>query len=426
MIETFEVVLYVLFEALSVVFCLHYLYGEKPHFEIKSACFIIIYVVWMSTGQLFQFKQSWSLIMYPIVALYCWIKFEHDLKTLVINNILYITILSGIQATIVVLFNIVLGVKRVGEIDSIFGNALMLLIVTFLLKKCKLKKLSEVLKSNDKIIIISLSVLIITIFLFLANYKKNISFSGFYYIVLGVSIFLIVIVSIDIGKQKIKTREAEAELRLHKLNEASFQDLIDDICAKQHEFDNHINAIYSQHFSYNTFDELVGAQKQYCAEIIRENQYNKLLSKGNPVIISFLYSKFLDMEKRGIQIDYKINISNLECKVPIYKIVELLGNLIKNAVDAVEKNGIKKVYVMMLEQNTNIKIEVANESEKIDRKKIQDFFKKGYSEKGEKRGYGLYNVKKICEEYDIALTCENCEREEINWLTFGLLINKPL
>ena len=50
-------------------------------------------------------------------------------------------ILSGIQATIVVLFNIVLGVKRVGEIDSIFGNALILLIVTFLLKKCKLKKL---------------------------------------------------------------------------------------------------------------------------------------------------------------------------------------------------------------------------------------------------------------------------------------------
>ena len=74
--------------------------------------------------------------------------------------------------------------------------------------------------------------MIITIFLFLANYKKNISFSGFYYIVLGVSIFLIVIVSIDIGKQKIKTREAEAELRLHKLYEASFQDLIDDICAK--------------------------------------------------------------------------------------------------------------------------------------------------------------------------------------------------
>ena len=42
--QKIKVVLYVLFEALSVVFCLHYLYGEKPHFEIKSACFIIIYV----------------------------------------------------------------------------------------------------------------------------------------------------------------------------------------------------------------------------------------------------------------------------------------------------------------------------------------------------------------------------------------------
>ena len=33
------------------------------------------------------------------------------------------------------------------------------------------------------------------------------------------------------------------------------KNLIDDICAKQHEFDNHINAIYSQHFLYETYDE---------------------------------------------------------------------------------------------------------------------------------------------------------------------------
>ena len=80
----------------------------------------------------------------------------------------------------------------------------------------------------------------------------------------------------------------------------------------------------------------------------------------------------------------------------------------------------------MVERPELITIEVSNESEEIDYKRIQDFFKKGYSEKGKNRGYGLYNVKKICEEYGIAISCENKMIENKNWIVFGLLIKKPL
>ena len=69
-------------------------------------------------------------------------------------------------------------------------------------------------------------------------------------------------------------------------------------------------------------------------------------------------------------------------------------------------------------------IEISNESEAIDEKKIKEFFKKGYSEKGRNRGYGLYNVGKICEEYGIAINCKNAKRENENWIVFKLVINK--
>lgn len=426
MIEIVGVVTYVLFEALSIVFCMHYLYDERFCFDYKTISYIIMDVALMSVIQLFHLERSWSLLIYPIIVFYCGWKFGFNFKTIFVNIILDIAMLCCIQATIMVLFNILFNIDRVGILESIYVNIVVFVVTICGLRKCNLKKLSDVLQSNEKIIITSLIIVIISTFLFIIYYKQKASFNELYYIVLGISIILVVIVAIDIGKHKIKVREAEAELRLHRLYEASFKNLIDDICAKQHEFDNHINAIYSQHFTCKTYDELVDAQKKYCKEILNENHFNKLLSKGNPVILSFLYSKFLDMEKRGIDVKYKVNIGELDCNVPIYKMVELIGNLINNAIDAVEINQKKKVYIMMVEEKENICIEVSNPNEKVDYKKINDFFKKGYSEKGESRGYGLYNVRKICEEYGIAIMHDNTDKEGINWLKFRLLISKPL
>ena len=132
------------------------------------------------------------------------------------------------------------------------------------------------------------------------------------------------------------------------------------------------------------------------------------------------------MKKAGISVEYEINIGNLECNMPIHKMVELLGNLLNNAMEAVMKTENRKVYVMMREDVNCIQIEVFNESQMIDEKKLKEFFKRGYSDKGEKRGYGLYNVRKICEEYHAAIACKNEIRKGENGILFGIMINKPL
>lgn len=394
--------------------------------DMLTVCFVVSDVIWMSIAHMFHFGQSWSLVMYLVAILYCGLKFGFELKTIIINNIIYMAILSSIQATIIVLLKVLFRIERVGILESFYVNAIMLGIVVFGLKKCQLKKMSDILRKNEKLIVTSVAVVIVSTVLFLINYKKNINFSILYYAVLGISILLIIIASIDIGKHKLKAKEAEAELRLHKLYEEPFRNLIDEICARQHEFDNHINTIYSQHFLYKTYEELVEAQKKYCSEVTKENRFNKLLTKGNPVILCFLYSRFTEAEKEGVTVSYRINIGEMECGVPTYKIVELLGNLIKNAVEAVKEREDGSVHVMMLEGKDSIRIEVSNESEVVDYQRIQEFFRKGYSEKGKNRGYGLYNVKKICGDYGIGITCENREENGRNRLVFGLTINKPL
>lgn len=425
MVEIIEVGLYVFFEALAVVFCLHYLYGEKIYFDWISVCFVVIDVVWMGIIQIFHLNSKLSLMIYPIIIVYCGVKFGFNIKVIFINNILYMTIISSIQATIMVIFSIVFKSDTMRTFDILIINIITLFVVFFILKKCKLEKLSCILQENDTLIKISLMVIVMSIILFLIGYKQKRSFEILYYVILGVSIVLIVIAVMDIGKHKIEAREAEAELRLHKLYESSFRELIDEICARQHEFDNHISAIYSQHRLYKTYDELVEAQKKYCDEVMEENHYNKVLTNGNPVILCFLYSKFAEMKKRGIKVTYRINIGDLECGIPIHKIIELLGNLIKNAIEAVQQKG-GNIDVSIVEECDKIYIEISNESEIIDEKRIREFFKKGYSEKGKGRGYGLYNVGKICEEYGVVVNCRNVKKEGCNWLVFKLLINKSL
>lgn len=225
----------------------------------------------------------------------------------------------------------------------------------------------------------------------------------------------------------MKTKEMEAELRLHKLYEESFLGLINDICAKQHEFDNHINMINNQHHVYHTYEELVEAQKKYCKAIEDDNSFNRLLSKGNSTVLGFLYSKFTEAKKRGIEVEYKIRIGDMESNVPIHKVIELLGDLLNNAIEALETwDDTNKLKVLMIEQPFEIAIDISNECKDINQEKIQEFFRKGYSEKGKGRGYGLYNVKKICEEYDIVLEPIMKREELVDRLHFVLIMNKPI
>lgn len=415
-----------LFEILSVVVCLHYLYDEKFKIDLVTLGFIALDICWMNIAYLFGFGQEWSLIMYLVILIYCGVRFGFQPKKVIINNILCIGILMLVQASIIILFSKLLKIERTKVVDNLAINIIMFFVVVFSLKKLKLKKVSDILMSNEKLIVRAIMIAGSCALLFLLSYKQISGFAFFYYIVLGVSIISIVITSIDIGKHKIKTKEMEAELRLHKLYESSFQELIDEISARQHEFDNHINTIYSQHCLYKTYEELVEAQRKYCNEIVEENHLNKMLSKGNPVILGFLYSKFMEMEKKGIPFTYQINIGDLKSEVPIYKLVEILGNLIKNAVEELEKREKGGIYISLKENEKIIQIVVSNENEFVDEKKMKDFFKKGYSEKGKNRGFGLYNIGKICQEYDIAITCKNEEIEERNWLVFKLIINKPL
>lgn len=406
-----------LLEALSVVICLHHLYGEKFQLDIETICLLAIDMIMMQAIDYFGLSGVWSVLIFPIIAVYCAKKFGLHIKKIIINIVLCVVIIGIVQLIVSIPICYLLKAHFVSQYILLMMNCLAFLIVTFILDKCKISRLSYML-SKEKLLIISLAICIAITAFFIVNYKKIKWLELNQGTLLLISIVLISVLSGQLGLYKVKAKTAEAELKMHKLYSDSFTGLIENIRLRQHEFDNHINTIYSQHYIYKTYDELVNAQKNYCQLITNENHFNKLLSSGNSIIIGFLYGKFIEIDKLGIEVTYKVNITDMKVEIPVYKIVEILGDLVDNAIDAlVVSESYKKIHVT-LEGNDNLLIEVRNESVYINQSDINNFFMKGYSKKGENRGLGLYNVKQICNDYRLKIICENIKKEGQNWLSF--------
>ena len=58
-------------------------------------------------------------------------------------------------------------------------------------------------------------------------------------------------------------KRQEEELKIYKLYIHPLEELTKDIRARQHEFDNHMNAVLNMHVTIDNYDELVAAQSAY-------------------------------------------------------------------------------------------------------------------------------------------------------------------
>ena len=225
---------------------------------------------------------------------------------------------------------------------------------------------------------------------------------------------------------RMKAKEKELELEAYKLYGTSYSHLITEIRLKQHEFNSHINAIYSQHLVCTNYEELVARQRQYCENVLYDNRYEKLLKAGNSMLIGFLYGKLLEAEQRNIIVEYDVNCMELNTKLPIYKLTELTGNLLNNAMDALEKEEDKRLYISIAEEAEYVSVEIRNICKVIPVEQIVAMFRKGYSSKGENRGLGLYNLKKMGREYGFEIVCSNVLLEDKKWISFSVELEKTI
>lgn len=206
----------------------------------------------------------------------------------------------------------------------------------------------------------------------------------------------------DWRKNYLIIQKQESEIKLYQHYIQPLEELVKEIRVRQHEFDNHMNAILNMHLTVDNYDELVARQSEYITEVVRDDdsrQYLPLLRISDKVLAGFLYSKIM---RAPDYIKTEVEVKSLEIISGIseHHLIEIVGTLVDNAYEACSEE--KNQVIMELDsENDRLVFAIRNQIEDTRLKEIDRFFDKGYSIKSdsEKHGLGLYNARMLIKKY---------------------------
>lgn len=306
---------------------------------------------------------------------------------------------------------------------GIFINIIIALIFLFW-KEDFTYFMFRMIKRIKELALIFVFCILFSYLLYLYNFKGVIS-TEVMFPVMGGIIGLCIILALWINAENEKKSKVK-ELQIYELYNKTFEGAVSAIRAKQHEFDNHINALKCLQMTIENPKELICAQNEYCDKLLRENSFNNLLKTNcEPILIGFLYSKFVNARSVGINVSQEIHSINIRSKIEIIDLIEVLGVLIDNAVEALQEDfSFEKELIVkiLLEDRDKISIEVANRSKKYSNNEIEKFCVLGYSTKGENRGIGLSHVAEIVKKYKANFFIGNVSYNGENYLCFKIII----
>lgn len=243
-----------------------------------------------------------------------------------------------------------------------------------------------------------------------------------------VFIFLIVLVFCGMAERKLSEdiiQNQEKELKLYQLYIQPVEELVKEIRGRQHEFDNHINAILNMHLTVQDYDELVERQSAYIHEIRRDsaNRYLPLLRISDKVLAGFLYSKIVSSPE-NVETDVEVRNWEVISQTSEHRLIEIIGVLMDNAYEAAAESG-GRVRILLDSQSDRVVFEVFNQYRKLSFEQIGRFFEYGYSTKetaGKKRGMGLSRIKSLTDKSGGEIMVGQEEINGENYIHFTVII----
>lgn len=207
---------------------------------------------------------------------------------------------------------------------------------------------------------------------------------------------------IDWRKNYILMQQKESELKLYQHYIKPLEELVKEIRSRQHEFDNHMNAILNMHLTVNSYDELVTSQSAYITEVIKDDENRKylpLLRISDKVLAGFLYSKIV-RSPSYVNTEVTVNCLEIISGISEHHLIEIVGTLVDNAYEACTEK-MNHVIMELDSLNDHLVFNIRNQVQDIKMDELPRFFEKGYSTKSEtgKRGLGLYNAKMLVGRY---------------------------
>ncbi len=408
----------ILLEYFSIMYCLYKIPKEK--IRINVGMILVFVIEWM----LMVFFQDeivlWvkKFLVYGSILLYSRIFISKSWKKTTKIVGLMTVIISTLQLIFLFIVTLCFGKEKY---LGMIVNALVFL--SCILWKEKYSKIiaNTLKKINGLVLMAVMYFLVLLKALYLCDVRGTINVNDS--IQLWFEILVLSVLFIFLLNEENKTRQKTKELQMYQLYNQAFEETISTIRIRQHEFENHINAIKCMRYSIKNKEKLLSAQEQYCNDVLQESKIENLLKlKLEPALIGFLYAKLTTAEEKGILVEYKIDPIEIAGRIKPYEMIELVGVLFDNAIEALGHNGNKRIIMKLLNNENGFLLEIANLSRIYTNTEIEQFCVCGYSTKknGNQHGIGLARVKEITNKVNATLLIKNQTYQNENYLCFRI------
>lgn len=179
--------------------------------------------------------------------------------------------------------------------------------------------------------------------------------------------------------------------------------LVDSMRANNHDFTNKLHVILGL-IQMEMYNEAIKYIENIT--IMQKASISKIMSAvDEPAIAALLIGKNARASELNIQFVFKegSRYSKADLSLSSEMLVTIIGNLIDNAFDAMNMPGVtyneqKKLQFGIYSKTGELLITVSDTGIGIQSENTERIFENGFSTKGDGRGTGLYQVKKMVEE----------------------------
>lgn len=417
-------VMYRLFEMMALVVCLHSLSGEKIKLDIYNVGFIAIELTFMQMIQDGIVSGQMYFAVYLIYFIYAYVKFKDTIKISVLKCLLATLIMCGLQIVFYIPMYLLSLFITNETVIILVVNSVILLFLIITRKSDKYYNIFTFCKSKDWILRLCLTLCLAVVIYCMFTIKQSRAIKIDIYILFSMFMVMLLIFLYRWQKSVYELNRKEREIEITNLYNGVFEDMIETIRRRQHDFHNQIDAVYSLHLTADSLENLIKVQKDYCDNLVFENRYTKVLScTKNSTLAGFIYTKFVKAEQCGIEVEYDIAYTE-NTSISLYDLVEIIGIMIDNAIEAVHEKDFCKKIIFELKDYEGLFLCVRNPVANISNNDIEKFFKSGYTTKNSGSGIGLCKIREYQKKYKYDIYTHILDENNVEWIEFKIVENK--
>ena len=349
-----------------------------------------------------------NMIIFFLITLYI---YRRGLIETFYTTIITISIVTVIQAGVLIFLSLIFN-----NIDKSFYYGLLAqsisLISTFIFTSLlPLDSIFQFVNRKNKVFISLTMNAFFLIFTVLLYWNSDIE--GFFENIILIGIVVIILLALNalFITKGLEDEHKRAQLEMYNRYQKITEELIDDIKSRQHEFDNHIQAISMSEHNNIGID--------YIENLKSRSDLGTLVKLESSLLSGLLYGK----KKEAIagEVDFQINIEIFDSwrGLKENELIDIVGNLLDNAFEATRDCSEKNVILDFKKEDGKNVIQIKNNYKYLSHDLISLMFKKGFSTKEDSgRGFGLYNVRKILSKYNGKIEVQNITYLDKNYIMF--------